>query len=136
MNININTSMFYNAKPHIFRKAQLLRNNMTNAEKLLWEKIRKKHVLNLKFRSQHPIDIFIADFYCHQIKLVIEIDGEIHNFKNRKDYDISREDELAKHGISVIRFTNKEVEKNIDEVIKKIESSCLSLLKDSNMGSK
>ena len=85
MNINVNTSMFYNAKPHIFSKAQLLRNNMTNAEKLLWEKIRKKQILNLKFRSQHPIDIFIADFYCHQIKLVIEIDGEIHNLKDHKE---------------------------------------------------
>ena len=80
--------------------------------------------MNLKFRSQHPIDILIADFYCHQIKLVIEIDGGIHNLHEHKAYDKSREQALQKHGIKAIRSTNYEVENYLDQVISQIEAAC------------
>jgi very-short-patch-repair endonuclease len=127
MSISDNVSMFYNAKPHIFEKAKALRNNMTNSELKLWEKLKGKKMLSLRFRSQHPIDIFIADFYCHPIRLVIEIDGGIHKLNDQKEYDIGRTAELNYWGIEVIRFTNEEIESNINEVLRTIEKVCVKL---------
>ncbi len=125
MNINDNVSMFYNAKPQIFEKAKSMRKNMTSAELLLWEKLKGKKVLGLRFRPQHPIDIFIADFYCHPIKLVIEVDGGIHKSKDQKEYDLGRTAELNYLKIEVIRFTNEEVEKDMRQVIETIKQKCL-----------
>lgn len=70
--------MFYGAKRSIFEKAKELRENMTVAEKQLWSRLNASQ-LNVRFKRQHPIDIFIADFYCHKFKLVVEVDGEYHN---------------------------------------------------------
>lgn len=78
MAIDDNVSMFYGAKAHIFEKARFLRKNMTEAKLLLWGKLKEKNILGLRFRSQHPIDIFITDFYCYPVKLVIKVDGGIH----------------------------------------------------------
>jgi len=111
-------SMFYNASPEIFRRAEELRNNMTEAEKVLWEKLRKSQ-LGVRFKAQHPIERFIADFYCHKAKLVIEVDGEIHKFQ--KEYDQGRVAELEKYGLKIIRFTNYEVIQNTDQVIENIK---------------
>jgi very-short-patch-repair endonuclease len=71
-------NMFYGATPEIFRKAKNLRNNLTFHEKKLWEELRGNKLHGLRFKSQHPIDQFIVDFYCHKLKLVIEIDGNSH----------------------------------------------------------
>jgi very-short-patch-repair endonuclease len=114
MSISDIVSMFYNAKPHIFEKAKTLRKNMTDSELKLWEHLKGKKILGLQFRSQHPIDIFIADFYCHPIKLVIEIDGGFHSTKEQQEYDIGRTAELNYWEIEVIRFTNDEIEKDIN----------------------
>jgi len=95
--------MFYNASPVIFQKAEMLRKNQ----------------LGVRFKAQHPIEHFIADFYSHKAKLVVEVDGEIHNFQ--KEYDLGREAELEKYGIKIIRFTNKEIFDNVDNVIEKIK---------------
>ncbi|MCG6189797.1 endonuclease domain-containing protein [Maribellus maritimus] len=124
MIISDNVSMFYNAKPHIFEKAKMLRKNMTRAEEILWEQLKGKKMLGLRFRPQHPIDIFITDFYCHPLKLIIEVDGGIHKSKEQQDYDIGREGEFENWGIKVIRFTNKEIENNITQVIKETEHVC------------
>ena len=124
MSINDNVSMFYNAKPHIFEKTKILRKNMTEAELKLWERLKGKKMLELRFRPQHPIDIFIADFYCHPLKLVIEVDGGVHKNKEQQDYDIGREGELENWGIKVIRFTNEKIENNITQVIKEIKQIC------------
>ena len=122
MSINDNVSMFYNAKPHIFEKAKIMRQNMTKAEEILWEQLRGKKLLGLRFRPQHPIDIFIADFYCHPLKLVIEVDGGVHKSKEQQDYDIGREGELENWGIKVVRFTNEKIRNNITQVIDYIRS--------------
>ncbi|WP_319479929.1 DUF559 domain-containing protein [uncultured Draconibacterium sp.] len=124
MAISDNVSMFYGAKAHIFEKAKLLRNNMTKAELSLWEHLKGKKVLGLRFRPQHPIDIFIADFYCHPLKLVIEVDGGIHKSREQREYDFGRTGELNYWGIEVIRFTNEEIEKDISQVIKSIKQKC------------
>lgn len=126
MSISDNVTLFYGAKPHIFEKAKALRINMTKAEMILWEKLKGKQMLGLRFRSQHPIDIFIADFYCHPIKLVIEVDGGIHDSTEQKEYDIGRTAELNYWEIEVIRFINEEIEKDINLVIDKIKKVCLS----------
>ncbi len=115
----IEKSMYYGAKPEIFEAAKILRKNMTLHEKLLWEKLKLKQICGVRFRRQHPIDFFIADFYCHEARLVVEVDGEIHNQKI--EYDEGRSAEMDRYFIKVIRFTNSEVENNIELVFKKIE---------------
>jgi very-short-patch-repair endonuclease len=124
MSISDYVSMFYNAKPHIFEKAKALRNNMTNSELILWECLKGKQILGLRFRPQHPIDIFIADFYCHPLKLVIEVDGGIHKSKDQKEYDIGREAELENWDLKVIRFTNEEIDEHLEQVMKRIITNC------------
>jgi very-short-patch-repair endonuclease len=118
--IELEKTMYFNAKPDILEAARILRKNMTSSEKLLWEQLKGKRILGLRFRRQHPIDIFIADFYCHEVRLVVEIDGEIHN--QQKEYDDGREAEMEKYNIKTVRFMNHEVENNIEEVISKIKN--------------
>ena len=110
--------MYYGAKPAIFEKAKELRNKMTPTEQILWEELKGKKVCGVRFRRQHPIDIFIVDFYCHEALLVIEVDGKIH--LQQKDYDDGRTAEIEKFDIEVIRFTNQEVESDLKGVIQSI----------------
>ena len=88
-----NKSMFRKANPFVFELAKDLRRNMTDAENLLWFHL-KEVIEGLKFRRQHPIGIYIADFYCHNLKLIIELDGTIHNKPRVKLYDERREEDL------------------------------------------
>lgn len=124
MSISDKISMFYNARPIIFERAKAMRENMTQAEKAVWELLKLKNMLGLRFKAQHPINIFIADFYCHPLKLVIEIDGGIHKSLDRREYDIGREAELEHWGIKVIRFTNEEIEDNINHIQNEIKRIC------------
>lgn len=117
--------MFYNARPGTFEKAKILRDNMTVAEHQLWEHLKGKKMPGFRFRPQHPINIFIADFYCHPLKLVIEIDGGIHMSKEQKEYDANRTAELNNWGLKVIRFSNEEIEHGISSVISQITKICL-----------
>ena len=114
----VEVSMFYGARPETFEFAKKLRIQPTQAETILWEKLRNKQ-LGVHFRPQHSISCFIADFYCHPSKIVIEIDGEFHNYQ--KEYDINRESEIEQFGIKVIRFTNEEVYKNVNKVVEEIK---------------
>jgi very-short-patch-repair endonuclease len=122
--------MYYGAKPSIFKKAKELRKQETETEKIIWSKIDKNQILGLSFRRQHPINQFIADFYCHKIKLVIEIDGGIHNLPENKIYDIERSEILKNYGIKVIRFSNEQVKNNIEDVIQIIKKYVQSLLSE------
>ena len=110
--------MYFKATTETMNTARMLRENMTSAEKLLWVKIKGKQILGLRFRRQHPISIFIVDFYCHEARLVVEVDGKIHN--QQLEYDDGRTAEMEKFYIEVIRFKNYEIEHDIDEVINKI----------------
>lgn len=112
--------MYYNAKPSIFAKAKELREEMTPAEKALWERLRRNQ-LGVRFKAQHPIDIFIADFYCHRAKLIVEVDGKIH--AAQMDYDDGRTAELERLGLTVIRFTNEEVLTDVNRVIQQIKDT-------------
>ncbi len=118
----MSTSMHYGAPKEIFQIAERLRRDMTITEKMIWEKVSNKQ-LGVHIRRQHPIWKFIADFYCHEVKLVIEIDGGIHLRSENKEYDISRDIILKEFRIEILRFTNDEVMKDINLVIKKIKST-------------
>ena len=112
--------MYYGAMPYLFKKAKELRLNPTEAEARLWAHISRSQ-LGVRFKAQHPIAEFIADFYCHQHKLVIEVDGEIHNTDEQRKYDLMRTSIFNEYGIQEIRFTNEEIEKDIDAVIERIK---------------
>lgn len=119
--------MFFGAPQAIFENAGQLRARQTRQEEFLWNELRGNNVMGLKFRRQHPIDVFVADFYCHKLKLVIEIDGEYHLEKEQSIYDSARTDEIGGHGIRVLRFTNSEVEKDISGVVDRITKACKEL---------
>lgn len=119
MNKIINQS--YGASKYLFDNAKLLRKKGTSAEQFLWIIIRNRKILGFKFRRQHPIKYFIADFYCHEAFLVIELDGNIHELENIKSYDQKREEIINSLGITVLRFTNDEVFSDIDNVIRTLE---------------
>lgn len=114
-------NMHYGASPKLFDLAGELRAKMTTAELILWNII-KVNEWHLKFRRQHPISNYIADFYCHQIKLVIELDGGYHENKEVKIYDAAREKEIKKLGINIIRFKNDEVLNHLENVLNKLNS--------------
>ena len=111
--------MFFGATPKIFEHAGLLRQQLTPAEQKLWNCISNKQ-LGVKFRRQHPLNVFIADFYCHELKLVVEIDGVIHSQTEQREYDIGRTGELDRFGIKVIRFANEDVLYDTESVLRKI----------------
>ena len=108
------------ADNNVFENARLLRGNLTHAELVLWSYLKLKP-LGYKFRRQHPISIYVADFYCHALKLVIEIDGDVHTDIDVQRRDIERQKNLESEGMFFIRFTNEEVEKNLERVINRIE---------------
>jgi len=93
---------------------------MTNAEKILWNHLRRGQLNGLYFRRQHPYGMYILDFYCDKFKLAIEVDGEIH--LNRIAYDDERTQYLESTGITVLRFTNNEVMTGLDNVLNRILS--------------
>ena len=113
------TNMHYSASKTIFQYAEVLRKNMTEAEKIVWERLCNKQ-LGVRIRRQHPIYKYIADYYCHELKLVIEIDGGIHLSKENKENDIGRDITLNEFGIQIIRFTNDQAINNIDQIIEEI----------------
>jgi len=116
----IERTMFYGASPNTFDKARLLRNNMTEAEKIVWDKLKNRKVFKARFRRQHPVGSFIVDFYCHEYKLAIEIDGEIHLKTEVNEYDDGRSHDIEKFGIKILRFTNNEVFTNLNKIIEEI----------------
>jgi len=107
-------------------KARYLRREKTKAEKILWEKLRNKN-LGVRFRRQHPVDMFILDFYAPEIELAIELDGSIHKMKENKEYDKERENYLRSKYIEVIRFWNSEVETDLENTLKTIKEKIQEL---------
>lgn len=117
---NYDEGMWKGAPASSFSKAQFLRKNETETEKMLWEKLRNNQLKGFKFRRQHPISLYIVDFYCHKLKLVIEIDGGYHDSSEQIKKDKERTKILNSNGLEVIRFTNQEIEENIDTVMEEI----------------
>ena len=118
--------MFNGADNNLFARAKKLRKQQTAAEEVLWMYLKTKP-LGCKFRRQHPYSIYILDFYCHPLKLAIEVDGLIHNDAEVKQNDQQREDILKQSGISIIRFTNHQIMTNLPEVQQCIEAKLFEL---------
>lgn len=113
--------MFYGAKGDLFGKASDLRSRETEAEKVLWTRLSKNQVKGFRFKRQHPISTFIADFYCHKAKLIIEVDGGYHDNPDQVEYDQQRTTVFKDLNIKVIRFSNQDVLERLDWVVKEIE---------------
>ena len=110
-------TMHEGAFPQIFRNARALRKNMTPAEKIIWnELLRNKKMHGYKFRRQHAFNRYILDFYCYELKLSIEVYGEIHEDKTQKEFDECRTNHLKEFGINEIRFKNKQIMNDIGNV--------------------
>ena len=116
---------YYGASKQLIELAKEFRKNPTEAEKVLWNGLRNKGFSDVKFRRQHPIKWFIADFYCHELKLVIEVDGGIHNSPRQAEYDEGRSAEIENLGIQVIRFSNEGILYNLESVLQKINKIIL-----------
>lgn len=108
------------AKPQIFQNARSLRKNQTPAEQALWQALKGKQLKGFKFRRQHPIKKFVLDFYCHAVKLGIELDGKYHEDKTQQFYDKDRAEILEELGIEVIRFSNQAVLGDLAGVLEEI----------------
>ncbi len=113
-------SMWNGASAQIFANAKQLREKLTAAESALWDKLKGNQFYGLKFRRQHPINKYIADFYCHELKLIIEIDGGYHESEEQINIDLERVKILAYNNYKVVRFSNRDVENNINSVLLKL----------------
>jgi len=111
----------------IYREARRLRREMTRSEKMLWARLRRDQIPDCHFRRQHILQGFIADFYCHKVKLIIEVDGGIHDDFREKDH--IRDGILRAEGYEVIRFANARVENELASVVREIEQACLERLR-------
>ncbi|OFY60443.1 MAG: hypothetical protein A2V46_10625 [Bacteroidetes bacterium RBG_19FT_COMBO_42_7] len=128
--LSVEYPMYFGAKPSIFKLAKELRKDETEAEKKLWTKLNRNQILGLQFRRQHPINVFVADFYCPKIKLVIEVDGSIHEIFEYEAHDIGRSEVLNDFGITVIRFTNEQILNDLNGTVKQIESCVRKLFNE------
>jgi cyclase len=112
--------MHAGAIKHLYQRARELRNKATHAEEILWGFLRTKP-LGYKFRRQHPYSIYILDFYCHPLRLAVEVDGSIHDLDEVKQNDQQRQSLLENDGLTIIRFSNHQVEHEPEKVLKHIE---------------
>ena len=107
-------------KPTLKAIRKSLRNNATSAETLLWQALKNSKVEGRKFRRQHSISNYVVDFYCPAEKLILEVDGDIHNVQTIKGRDESREKYLLNLNFKVLRIQNDDVFRNMSLVIKEI----------------
>lgn len=112
----------YNAPSEHTERARKLRQPQTPAEDALWQAVRNRKRGGAKFRRQHPISWYIVDFYCHEYKLVVEVDGDVHLNPHVKERDENRQAHLEQLGLTVIRFTNEEVLGELTHVLNRIET--------------
>lgn len=94
----------------------------TQAEQILWKNLRHRRLRGLKFRRQHPIGPYIVDFYCTQHRLIVELDGGMHEMQ--KEQDRQRSSQLAAYGYRILRIKNHEVESDLESVLARIAEAC------------
>jgi very-short-patch-repair endonuclease len=113
-------SLHKGSRPSTHQHARELRKSETEAEQKLWFLLRNRQLKQKKFRRQHAVASYVLDFYCHECKLAIELDGEHHAAAETKDYDSGRTLLLNEHGITVLRFWNEEVLNETEKVMEKV----------------
>jgi very-short-patch-repair endonuclease len=109
-----------------------MRKELTPAELALWCRLRGDQ-LGVRFRRQHLVGSYIADFFAHAAQLVVEVDGDSHD--ERREYDEKRTYWMSRRGLSVVRYTNEEVLKNLDAVVQAIADRCSSAARPSPLPS-
>lgn len=107
-------------------RARELRRQETPAEKRLWEELRGRKVLGYKFTRQKPLLGYIADFYCAELLLIIEVDGSVHD--ETGEYDALRSDELRDHGFHLKRYRNEDIDFDLSSVIKDLTQYIQTIL--------
>ena len=104
------------------QRAKELRQTMTPAETILWQQLRNLQLDGLKFRRQQPLGPFIADFYCAEHRLIVEVDGSVHD--HQQERDAARTAYFEQQGYRLIRFRNEAVEKELNAVLAAIQEAC------------
>lgn len=113
--------------PQLLQFAKSMRHTATDAEQLMWQILRAKRFMNLKFRRQHVIAPYILDFYCHEIGLVIELDGSQHGTDDGKEYDAERTKFLEALDLKVVRYWNQDMLRRTDVVLEDLWNVCSRL---------
>jgi very-short-patch-repair endonuclease len=108
------------SNPQLKTRARTLRTNLTDAEQRLWSRLRGKQILGIQFYRQRPIGNYIVDFYAPKARLVIEVDGAQHLDAAQAQYDQRRSEYLAKLGLKVLRFDDRQVLLELDSVVEMI----------------
>ena len=121
MNERKTTPAIRGTTPAIEQRARELRLQMTSAERQLWEALKGKQLEGLRFRAQHPVGRFILDFYCPAQKLVVEVDGKVHDTTQERDEE--RAAYLTAFGYHVVRVRNDEIETDLSAVLERIRQS-------------
>lgn len=106
--------------------AKIMRRHPTDAENFLWQHLRAKRFLGLKFKRQEPIGNYIADFICYEKKIIIELDGGQHARKRNELEDKKRDEWMKSQGFKILRIWNNEVLQNLEEVLETIAGECES----------
>ena len=119
MVVKIDGNMRVHYNPRLKELARTLRNNSTLSEVLLWNHLKGKQMRGYDFHRQKPIDNYIVDFFCPRLRLIIEIDGQSHAFKGKKDE--KRKNRLGLLGFYILRFDDLDVKKNMEGVLAAIE---------------
>jgi very-short-patch-repair endonuclease len=122
-----NKIIFYN--PNLKEKARRLRIKCTPSETLLWSRIRRRS-LGHEFHRQVPIDEYIVDFYCHELRLAIDVDGSSHD--NKQEYDLLRQRKLERLGVRFLRFDDRDFKRSMNDVLRAI-TTVIAELEKGNM---
>ena len=120
----MSTGKHHNTSPSLTAFARGRRKNPTHTEKLLWRILRSRRVNGIKFRREVPIEGYIADFYCFEHKLIIEIDGDVHEKPDVRENDVVRQQHHEAAGYRVIRFSSDDVFSRVDWVVDEILKWC------------
>ncbi|HQY52990.1 MAG TPA: endonuclease domain-containing protein [Ignavibacteria bacterium] len=108
-------------------KRRVLRNNMSKAEQILWQRLRKRQINGKRFLRQFSVEKYVVDFYCQELKLAIEVDGNTHNTLEEIEQDKVRQKRIEIYGIEFIRFRNEEIFSDIENVLDKIKKRILEI---------
>ena len=113
--------------PEVRAAAKALRWDMTPAERVLWDALKERQLSGLKFRNQHPVGPFVLDFYCPERRLVLEVDGPIHDDPDQFTHDAHRTAHLEAYGLTVLRLRNEDILTNLPSALARILATASSL---------
>ncbi|MFZ1322652.1 MAG: endonuclease domain-containing protein [Ignavibacteria bacterium] len=108
-------------------KRRELRKNVSKAEQILWQRLRKRQILGKRFLRQFSVEKYVVDFYCQELKLAIEVDGNTHNSLEEIEQDKVRQKRIENYGIEFLRFRNEEILSDIENVLDKIKKRILEI---------